>query len=171
MSRFAFTCSRHTSCSPIHASPLVGRTRVVRTPTAVDLPAPLGPSNPKISPGRISNETPSSAVISNFLAAFFCFFLGPLNIAPVAAIGGGEVYTLRRSTVRIPIGIRALSLFLCQFWPFLKSRPSSGTCPIEEKLPNTEERSKGGLLDQVGENNSTPGKRDQSSSVTYFPSC
>ncbi len=57
----------------------------------VDLPAPLGPSRPKISPGWISSEIPSSATTSNF---FFSF--APLvrigvkvNPAPRAAMGGG----------------------------------------------------------------------------------
>ena len=52
------------------ARPLVGSVRVVRMPMVVDLPAPLGPSSPKISPARISSETPSSATSSNFFFSF-----------------------------------------------------------------------------------------------------
>ena len=48
------------------ARPLVGRTRVVRTPTVVVLPAPFGPSSPNTSPGRIANETPSTALTRAF---------------------------------------------------------------------------------------------------------
>jgi hypothetical protein len=47
------------------------------------------------------------------------FFRGPLNIEPLTAIGGGEVYTLRRSFVRIPIGTEAISCFSCQFCQLL----------------------------------------------------
>ena len=58
----------------------------------VDLPAPLGPSRPKISPARISSEMPSIATTSNF----FFFSFGPPDRwrtkekpAPRAAEGGG----------------------------------------------------------------------------------
>ena len=36
---------------PTNACPEVGMTRVVSIPAVVVLPAPLGPSRPKISPG------------------------------------------------------------------------------------------------------------------------
>ncbi len=65
--------------------------RVVRIPTVVDLPAPLGPSRPKISPAWISSEIPSSARISVF--DFFFFFASPriaIRKPPGAAMGGGE---------------------------------------------------------------------------------
>ncbi len=39
-----------TSMLPTNARPLVGITRVVSMPAVVVLPAPLGPSRPKISP-------------------------------------------------------------------------------------------------------------------------
>ncbi len=45
--RFAATGSRTTSMPATIASPLVGRTRVVSTPTVVVLPAPLGPEQPE----------------------------------------------------------------------------------------------------------------------------
>jgi len=51
ISRLTATWFCQTSCSPMNACPLVGRTRVVSTPTVVDLPAPFGPSKQKISPG------------------------------------------------------------------------------------------------------------------------
>jgi len=43
------------------ACPEVGRTRVVRTPTVVVLPAPFGPSSPKTSPRRTVKLNPSTA--------------------------------------------------------------------------------------------------------------
>src|SRR5207249_11312279 len=81
-----------------------GRTRVVRTPTVVDLPAPLGPSRQKISPGRMSREIPSSATICGLGWLPLPFgFGGPNEKPPVpAATGGAELYTLRSSRVRMP---------------------------------------------------------------------
>src|ERR1700730_7722566 len=86
------------------ARPLVGRTRVVRTPTVVDLPAPLGPRRQKISPGKTSREMPSRATISGLGCLPLALgFGGPKEKPPVpAATGGAEVKTLRRSTVRMP---------------------------------------------------------------------
>ena len=52
------------------AWPAVGTTRVVRTPTVVVFPAPLGPSSPKISPWRISRSSPSTALKS---VPAYCF--------------------------------------------------------------------------------------------------
>jgi hypothetical protein len=65
-------------------------------PMVVDLPAPLGPSRPKTSPARISNEMPSRAAISNFLLALsLSLRAGRCQAkekpAPRAADGGGEV--------------------------------------------------------------------------------
>ena len=48
------------------ADPAVGMTLVMRTPMQVVLPAPLGPSSPKISPRRTSKETPSTALVFDF---------------------------------------------------------------------------------------------------------
>ena len=44
--------SASTSMPATRALPLSGRDRVVRIRTVVDLPAPLGPSSPKMVPGR-----------------------------------------------------------------------------------------------------------------------
>src|SRR5579863_95257 len=103
--RFTAAWSFHTSCSPIHASPRVGRTRVVRMPTVVDLPAPLGPSKPKISPGAISRETPSSATISGLDCLDLLRGGAKENPPAPAAIGGAEVYTFLKSRVRMPTAI------------------------------------------------------------------
>src|SRR5262245_20413191 len=46
---------------PTYAPPLVGITRVVSMPAVVVLPAPLGPSRPKISPPRTDRSKPSTA--------------------------------------------------------------------------------------------------------------
>jgi hypothetical protein len=56
--------------SPIQAWPPVGRTRVVSTPMVVDLPAPFGPSRPKISPGAHFER---DAVERNDLRLSGCF--------------------------------------------------------------------------------------------------
>src|SRR5262249_20965945 len=53
--------SRTTSRPATRASPQSARERVVRIFTAVDLPAPFGPSRAKIVPASTSNERPSSA--------------------------------------------------------------------------------------------------------------
>src|SRR3954447_6641833 len=50
-----------TSTPPTNASPDVGITRVVSMPAVVVLPAPLGPSNPKISPRCTSSVSASTA--------------------------------------------------------------------------------------------------------------
>ena len=44
------------------AAPLSGRDSVVRIRTVVDLPAPLGPSSPKMVPACTDRLRPSSAV-------------------------------------------------------------------------------------------------------------
>src|SRR5262249_44373732 len=46
--------------------PASGCVSVTRTRTVVDLPAPFGPSNPKISPSRTLNVAPSSACTSPY---------------------------------------------------------------------------------------------------------
>jgi hypothetical protein len=50
----------------IQPDPLVGSTLVVSTPMVVVLLAPFGPSNPKISPRRTSNDTPPTALVFDF---------------------------------------------------------------------------------------------------------
>src|SRR5579883_161713 len=89
----------------MYASPLDGRTRVVRIPTVVDLPAPLGPSSPKISPPATSSERPSSATTFGGFAPLGFFPKPPDSAAPRTASGGGELYTFRRLRVRIPTAI------------------------------------------------------------------
>jgi len=78
-----------------------GRTRVVRMPTVVDLPAPWGPAGRKTSPARTSREMPSRATISDF---------GPARRAakkprPAACGGDGRrrMVGLRRPRVRRPV--------------------------------------------------------------------
>ena len=54
-----------TSMPPTNADPDVGITRVVSIPAVVVLPAPLGPSSPKISPPatvRFSSSTARKSV-------------------------------------------------------------------------------------------------------------
>jgi hypothetical protein len=50
-----------TSIPPTKARPLVGITRVVSMPAVVVLPAPFGPSNPKISPWWTARSSSSTA--------------------------------------------------------------------------------------------------------------
>lgn len=58
---FTATGSAVTSMPSTMARPPLGRTRVVRIPIVVVLPAALGPSRPKISPSPTVNETPRNA--------------------------------------------------------------------------------------------------------------
>ena len=55
-----------TSTPSTDAVPLVGRTRVVSTPTVVVFPAPFGPSRPKTSPASTPKLTPSTALTGDF---------------------------------------------------------------------------------------------------------
>ncbi len=52
---------RSTSNPATRARPPVGASIVLRMWKSVDLPPPFGPSTPKISPSRTSNDTPESA--------------------------------------------------------------------------------------------------------------
>jgi len=54
LARRAASAWRATSKPARRAVPAVGATVVVNIPTVVDLPAPLGPSNPNTSPGATS---------------------------------------------------------------------------------------------------------------------
>src|SRR4051794_39602292 len=54
--------SATTSTPPTMARPPVGTTRVVSMPTVVVLPAPLGPSSPKISPSCTPRSRLSTAL-------------------------------------------------------------------------------------------------------------
>ena len=56
------TGSATTSIPATRALPLSARESVESTLTVVDLPAPLGPSNPKIVPASTDRLSPSSAV-------------------------------------------------------------------------------------------------------------
>jgi len=51
-----------TEQPPTQASPLVGRSRVVRMRMVVVLPAPLGPTKPKTEPSSTLKETSRTAV-------------------------------------------------------------------------------------------------------------
>ena len=53
-----------TSTVPTWALPAVGTTRVVSIPAVVVLPAPFGPSSPKISPASMLRSSPSTALKS-----------------------------------------------------------------------------------------------------------
>ena len=53
-----------TSTVPTWALPAVGTTRVVSIPAVVVLPAPFGPSSPKISPASMLRSRPSTALKS-----------------------------------------------------------------------------------------------------------
>ena len=55
------TGSRATSKPSTVTRPPVGFTRVVIAPIVVVLPAPLGPSSPKISPSRTAKSIPVTA--------------------------------------------------------------------------------------------------------------
>ena len=55
-----------TSIPATVAAPASGWASVVSTRTAVVLPAPLGPSSPRIVPGATPKDTPSSAWVSPY---------------------------------------------------------------------------------------------------------
>jgi hypothetical protein len=56
------SASAITSSPATRAVPPSGLASVVRIFTAVDLPAPLGPSSANTLPGATANDSPSSAV-------------------------------------------------------------------------------------------------------------
>ena len=62
--RRTMSASVTTSYPATLADPPVGRSKVVSMRTVVDLPAPLGPRNPKISPSVTSRSTQSTAITS-----------------------------------------------------------------------------------------------------------
>src|SRR5204863_2947997 len=66
MARRTAPPSRIASCPATVATPASGWVSVTRTRTAVDLPAPFGPSSPKISPSGTVNVAPSSACTSPY---------------------------------------------------------------------------------------------------------
>src|SRR3954471_10532815 len=63
------SAARFVTSKPLMTTvPLVGGSSVVIIRISVDLPAPLGPSRPKISPASTANDTPLTAVkLPNFL--------------------------------------------------------------------------------------------------------
>src|SRR6185437_3574764 len=61
MERRAVSGALRTSAPSMMAVPEVISSRVVIIRISVDLPAPLGPSRPKISPSSTAKETPSAA--------------------------------------------------------------------------------------------------------------
>src|SRR4051812_45228462 len=64
MARRTLSASATTSAPATRAEPPDGGRSVVSMRMRVDLPAPLGPSMPKISPSPTVNEMPSTAVKS-----------------------------------------------------------------------------------------------------------
>src|SRR5436190_13813538 len=66
MARRTAPPSRIASCPATVATPASGWVSVTRTRTTVDLPAPFGPSSPKISPSGTVNVAPSSACTSPY---------------------------------------------------------------------------------------------------------
>ena len=61
MRRLTATGCARTSTPSTTTRPLVAFTRVVITPMVVVLPAPLGPSRPKISPSETEKSMPATA--------------------------------------------------------------------------------------------------------------
>ena len=66
MSRRAWAGCRTTSIPAMRTVPLVGNARVVAIEMVVVLPAPFGPSSPKISPCFSSRSRPSKATTRCF---------------------------------------------------------------------------------------------------------
>src|SRR5580693_7994062 len=63
MTRRTLPASATTSCPATVALPRSGRSSVVRTRTVVVLPAPFGPSRPRISPAATCRSSPSRACV------------------------------------------------------------------------------------------------------------
>src|SRR6185312_8475854 len=61
--RWTARASRTTSCPATRAEPASGRVSVVRMRTAVVLPAPFGPSTPRMAPRGTSRSSPASATV------------------------------------------------------------------------------------------------------------
>src|SRR5215467_6514182 len=71
-----------TSRPHTDTSPEVGGMKPVIMRIVVDLPAPLGPRNPRTSPFPTSKETPSTARFApNDLLRFWTLITAPLDIA------------------------------------------------------------------------------------------
>ena len=95
-----------TSWPPILAVPPVGRSRVVSIRTVVDLPAPLGPRNPKTSPRVTARSIPSTATTSPKVRSrpLASITTSSPNRAPVFPPIRGPSYSL--NPVRVPDGRR-----------------------------------------------------------------
>src|SRR5438105_893298 len=92
--------SRTTACPATCAVPEVGRSRVVSIRTSVVFPAPFGPRRPYVSPGRTSNVTALSAIVSpNFRVSFSAWIgltvMGTKVPAPGARRKGGSPRSMR----------------------------------------------------------------------------
>src|SRR5262249_27333044 len=85
--------SRATSIPATRASPLSARESVVRILTVVDLPAPLGPSRPKIVPPSTSKLRPSRA----WMPPLYVFLKSDASIACMWSLRA-RGYTLTRES-------------------------------------------------------------------------
>src|SRR5437870_2687118 len=95
-----FPFSRTMSCPATRALPEVGRSRVVSIRTSVVFPAPFGPRRPYVSPGRTSNVTASSAIVSPNFRVSFSAWIGLTVMrtkvpAPGARRKGGSPRSMR----------------------------------------------------------------------------
>src|SRR6266508_1087065 len=86
------TISKPLTC----AVPLVGSSKVHNIRMVVDLPAPFGPSRPKISPRSICRSTPATAVNMDFGSFFpksqiLRFWAEALRPSPCGRGDGDEV--------------------------------------------------------------------------------
>src|SRR5579871_2881674 len=72
--RFMATPAWRASCPATRISPFVGARMPESIPMVVVLPAPFGPSSPKISPRRISSVIPSTAGVVSYVfhTSFIC---------------------------------------------------------------------------------------------------
>src|SRR3984893_2098632 len=77
-----------TSMPPTKAVPDVGMTRVVSMPAVVVLPAPLGPSKPKISPGCTVKLRAATALKS---VPAYCLVRSRVRITSSTSAGGASV--------------------------------------------------------------------------------
>src|SRR5512142_1037116 len=80
MHRRTPSASAATSNPPTAARPPVGGTSVVSMRMSVDLPAPLGPSSPNVSPSATSKEIPSTAVKSPKRFTSPCTSIAPTTL-------------------------------------------------------------------------------------------
>ena len=144
---FARAGSATTSTPATHAEPAVGMTRVVSMPMVVVLPAPFGPSRPKISPRPTSRSSDSTAGR--------CPLAAPCPDAPCPAApgpagatpggrppkgpnppnDGGPAYTLRSPSVRMTASAIGLLLSRCDYHRRRLIQPSDQ--PIRSSIRST----------------------------------